>query len=195
MNLENLHVDTLVIGGGIAGMQAALDLADQGVKVALVEREPSIGGKMITLSKVFPTLDCCSCITTPKMSAVAHHPNIQLFTYCDLQSVEETGSVFRAAVVQKPRYWMSANAPAAAIASMPARLPTPAPSTAAWGPTAPSTSPSPPPSRRRPSWISRTASCAASARRNAPSRPSTFPSSPNPSRSKPPPSSPLPGSN
>jgi len=104
MNLENLHVDTLVIGGGIAGMQAALDLADQGVKVALVEREPSIGGKMITLSKVFPTLDCCSCITTPKMSAVAHHPNIQLFTYCDLQSVEETGSVFRAAVVQKPRY-------------------------------------------------------------------------------------------
>lgn len=101
--MENLHVDTLV-GGGIAGMQAALDLADQGFRVALVEREPSIGGKMITLSKVFPTLDCCSCITTPKMSAVAHHPNIHLLTYCELQSFEETGQGFRTAVMQKPRY-------------------------------------------------------------------------------------------
>ncbi|KAF0108128.1 MAG: heterodisulfide reductase subunit A [Anaerolineaceae bacterium] len=102
--MDNLHVDTLVVGGGIAGMQAALDLADQGFQVALVEREPSIGGKMITLSKVFPTLDCCSCITTPKMSAVAHHPNIHLLTYCELQSIEETGSGFHAAIVQKPRY-------------------------------------------------------------------------------------------
>jgi heterodisulfide reductase subunit A2 len=102
--LDNLHVDTLVVGGGIAGMQAALDLADQGFQVALVEREPSIGGKMIILSKVFPTLDCCSCITTPKMSAVAHHPNIHLLTYCDLQSVEETNSGFRASIIQKPRY-------------------------------------------------------------------------------------------
>jgi heterodisulfide reductase subunit A len=102
--LENLHADALVVGGGIAGMQAALDLADQGFQVALVEREPSIGGKMITLSKVFPTLDCCSCITTPKMSAVAHHPNIRLLTYCDLLSVQENGPGFRAAVVQKPRY-------------------------------------------------------------------------------------------
>ncbi len=102
--MDNLHVDTLVVGGGIAGMQAALDLADQGFQVALVEREPSIGGKMITLSKVFPTLDCCSCITTPKMSAVAHHPNIHLLTYCELQSVAETDTGFRADVVQKPRY-------------------------------------------------------------------------------------------
>ncbi|MBN2388643.1 MAG: CoB--CoM heterodisulfide reductase iron-sulfur subunit A family protein [Anaerolineales bacterium] len=102
--MENLHVDALVLGGGIAGMQAALDLADQGFQVALLEREPSIGGKMITLSKVFPTLDCCSCITTPKMSAVAHHPNIHLLTYCEMQSVAETGSGFRLAVVQKPRY-------------------------------------------------------------------------------------------
>jgi heterodisulfide reductase subunit A len=82
--MNNLQVDALVIGGGIAGMQAALDLGDQGFQVALVEREASIGGKMITLSKVFPTLDCCSCITTPKMSAVAHHPNIKLFTYCEV---------------------------------------------------------------------------------------------------------------
>jgi len=93
-----------VVGGGIAGMQAALDLADQGFQVALVEREPSIGGKMITLSKVFPTLDCCSCITTPKMSAVAHHPNIRLLTYCELESIQENNGGYRAKVVQKPRY-------------------------------------------------------------------------------------------
>jgi heterodisulfide reductase subunit A len=102
--LENLKVDALVVGGGIAGMQAALDLADQGFQVALVEREPSIGGKMITLSKVFPTLDCCSCITTPKMSAVAHHPNITLLTYCELKTVEESAEGYQIKVVQKPRY-------------------------------------------------------------------------------------------
>ena len=83
MALDKLHVDSLVIGGGIAGMQSALDLADQGYRVALVEKSPSIGGKMIGLSKVFPTLDCCSCITTPKMAAVAHHENIELLTYSD----------------------------------------------------------------------------------------------------------------
>lgn len=102
--MNDLKVDALVIGGGIAGMQAALDLGDQGFQVALVEREASIGGKMITLSKVFPTLDCCSCITTPKMSAVAHHPNIQLFTYCDVQSIQQSGAGYGVAVVQKPRY-------------------------------------------------------------------------------------------
>lgn len=102
--MVNFRVDALVIGGGIAGMQSALDLADQGFQVALVEKEPSIGGRMITLSKVFPTLDCCSCITTPKMSAVAHHPNIQLFTYCEVQSVQEQGHGFAVSVLQKPRY-------------------------------------------------------------------------------------------
>jgi len=102
--LANLEVDALVVGGGIAGMQAALDLADQGYRVVLVEREPSIGGKMITLSKVFPTLDCCSCITTPKMSSVAHHPNIQLLTCCELQSIGETVQGYLAKVIQQPRY-------------------------------------------------------------------------------------------
>ena len=102
--MNDLHVDALVVGGGIAGMQSALDLADQGFRVALVEREPSIGGKMITLSKVFPTLDCCSCITTPKMSAVAHHPNIQLFTYCEVQSINESKAGFDVAILKKPRY-------------------------------------------------------------------------------------------
>ena len=80
--MEKINVDAMIVGGGIAGMQTALDLADQGYQVALVEKEASIGGKMIALSKVFPTLDCCSCITTPKMSAVAHHENITMLTYC-----------------------------------------------------------------------------------------------------------------
>ena len=70
---EYPRFDTLVLGAGIAGLQAALDLAEQGFGVAIVERDPSIGGKMIRLSKVFPTLDCASCITTPKMAAAAHH--------------------------------------------------------------------------------------------------------------------------
>jgi heterodisulfide reductase subunit A len=102
--MNDIRVDALVVGGGIAGMQSALDLADQGFQVALVEREPSIGGRMITLSKVFPTLDCCSCITTPKMSAVAHHANISLLTYCEVLSVQERGSGFAVTVEQKPRY-------------------------------------------------------------------------------------------
>ena len=88
-----LHVDALVVGGGIAGLQAALDLADQGYQVAVVEKAPSIGGKMIALSKVFPTLDCCSCITTPRMAAAAHHDHIQLLTYTEL----------RVADAQRPR--------------------------------------------------------------------------------------------
>jgi heterodisulfide reductase subunit A len=104
MAKENLHFDALVVGGGIAGLQAALDLADQELKVAVVERDASIGGKMIRLSKVFPTLDCASCITTPKMAAAAHHKNITIFTYCELQSLARNGEILTAQVVQKPRY-------------------------------------------------------------------------------------------
>ncbi len=104
MERNILDVDALVIGGGIAGMQSALDLADQGYQVALVEKDPSIGGKMIALSKVFPTLDCCSCITTPKMSAVAHHENIHMLTYTEVKSVNENGHGFAVQVIKKPRY-------------------------------------------------------------------------------------------
>jgi len=104
MSAENIQFDALVVGGGIAGLQAALDLADQDFKVAIVEKDASIGGKMIRLSKVFPTLDCASCITTPKMSAAAHHPNVTSFTYCELQTLEKTGGEITARVTQKPRF-------------------------------------------------------------------------------------------
>ena len=73
---EEKKYDVLVIGGGIAGQEAALSLANMDYKVLLVEKGLSIGGKMIQLSKVFPTLDCAACITTPKMSETARHPNI-----------------------------------------------------------------------------------------------------------------------
>jgi heterodisulfide reductase subunit A len=104
MEPRKIRVDALVVGGGIAGMQSALDLADQGYQVALVERKASIGGTMIELSKVFPTLDCCSCITTPKMSAVAHQDNIQLFTFCEIEAVQKHGGGFAIDVLKKPRY-------------------------------------------------------------------------------------------
>ena len=101
---RKLEFDSLVVGGGIAGLQAALDLADQGFQVAVIERGASIGGKMIRLSKVFPTLDCASCITTPKMAAAAHHDNITLFTDCDLKGLMREGDRLAAAVTQRPRY-------------------------------------------------------------------------------------------
>lgn len=101
---RRLEFDAVVVGGGIAGLQAALDLADQDYQVAVVEKDASVGGKMIRLSKVFPTLDCASCITTPKMAAAAHHPNITLFTYCDLLALEENGATLTAVIEQKPRY-------------------------------------------------------------------------------------------
>lgn len=100
-----LEFDAIVIGGGIAGLQSALDLADQGYQVAVIEQDASIGGKMIRLSKVFPTLDCASCITTPKMSAAAHHDNITLFTYCKLNGLDrEAPDKIVARLTQKPRY-------------------------------------------------------------------------------------------
>ena len=86
------------------GLQTALDLADQGFSVAIVERNPSIGGAMIGLSKVFPTLDCASCITTPKMAAVAHHPYITTYTYTELDSRAARRRRLQAALRKKPRY-------------------------------------------------------------------------------------------
>ena len=101
---RTIEVDAIVIGGGIAGLQAALDLADQEFSVAVIEKDASIGGKMIRLSKVFPTLDCASCITTPKMAAAAHHRNVSIFTDCDLKSLDRRNGLLTAAVTQRPRY-------------------------------------------------------------------------------------------
>jgi heterodisulfide reductase subunit A len=99
----NASPAALVIGGGIAGIQAALDIADAGFKVYLVEREPSIGGHMAQLDKTFPTLDCSACILTPKMVDVARHPNIVLLTYSEVEAVKGEAGRFRVRVRKKAR--------------------------------------------------------------------------------------------
>ncbi len=96
--------DVMVIGGGIAGMQAALDLGEQGFEVLLVEKYPSIGGIMVGLNKVFPTLDCSSCICTPRMAEASHHEKIEIRTYTEVLRVEESGPGFRVRLLGKPRY-------------------------------------------------------------------------------------------
>jgi heterodisulfide reductase subunit A len=94
----------LVIGGGVAGIQAALDLADTGYKVYLVEREPSIGGRMAQIDKTFPTMDCSICILAPKMSDAGRHPNIELLTNSEVQEVKGYIGNFKVKVLKKPRY-------------------------------------------------------------------------------------------
>ena len=100
-----LDYDVLVIGAGIGGMESALKLGDMGYKVLLVEKEASVGGKMILLSKVFPTLDCASCISTPKMASTIHHANITPMTYSRVDQVRRTADgTFKATVTQKARF-------------------------------------------------------------------------------------------
>ncbi len=94
----------LVIGGGIAGIQASLDIAEAGFKVLLVEQTPSIGGRMAQLDKTYPTLDCSACILTPKMMEVAHHPNIELLAYSDVVGVEGSIGNYTVTITKKPRY-------------------------------------------------------------------------------------------
>ena len=94
----------LVIGGGIAGIQSALDIANSGYKVYLVEREPSIGGHMAKFDKTFPTLDCAACILTPKMVDVARHPNIELLTYSEVERIDGSVGSFHVTVRERPRY-------------------------------------------------------------------------------------------
>jgi heterodisulfide reductase subunit A len=96
--------NVLVVGGGIAGMQASLDLADAGFKVCLVEKAPSIGGRMAQLDKTFPTLDCSACILTPKMVDVAKHPNVTLLTNAEVTSVDGFVGNYEVTAVKKPRY-------------------------------------------------------------------------------------------
>ena len=106
MNEEKKEVipEILVIGAGIAGMQASLDIADKGFKVHLVEKDPCIGGHMAQLDKTFPTLDCSACISTPKMVDTANHPNINLLTYSEIVQVEGKAGNFKVTVKKKPRF-------------------------------------------------------------------------------------------
>jgi len=98
-----IHSDTLVVGGGIGGIQAALELADSGTHVYLVEREPSIGGHMAQFDKTFPTLDCAACILTPKMVSVGEHPNITLLTYSEVEKVDGYVGNFNVRIRKKAR--------------------------------------------------------------------------------------------
>ncbi|AFM22762.1 CoB-CoM heterodisulfide reductase HdrA2 [Desulfomonile tiedjei] len=94
----------MVIGGGVAGIQAALDMADAGYKVYLVERTGSIGGRMAQIDKTFPTMDCSICILAPKMSEVGRHPNIELLTLSEIQEVQGHIGNFKAKILKKARY-------------------------------------------------------------------------------------------
>ncbi|MHA1328487.1 MAG: FAD-dependent oxidoreductase, partial [Promethearchaeota archaeon] len=94
----------LVIGGGIAGIQASLDLTELGFKVYLVEKNPSIGGRMAQLDKTFPTNDCSLCILAPKMVEVYRNPNIKLLTHSEVKKVEGKAGDFNVTILKKPRY-------------------------------------------------------------------------------------------
>ena len=99
-----VNPNTLVVGGGVAGIQAALEIADSGNKVYLVEREPSIGGHMIQLDKTFPTLDCSACILTPKMTLAGSHPFIELMSYSEVTEVSGFIGNFTVKIRKNPRY-------------------------------------------------------------------------------------------
>lgn len=99
-----IHPATLIVGGGIAGIQAALEIADAGFPVYLVEREPSIGGHMAQFDKTFPTLDCSACILTPKMVDVGNHPNVTLLTWSEVKKVDGYVGNFAVTIKKKPRY-------------------------------------------------------------------------------------------
>ena len=105
--LEPLHVPihpaTLVVGGGIAGIQATLEIADAGFPVYLVEREPSIGGHMAQFDKTFPTLDCSACILTPKMVTAGNHPNVKLYSYSEVEKVDGYVGNFTVTIRKKAR--------------------------------------------------------------------------------------------
>ena len=99
-----VNPNTLIIGGGIAGIQAALEIADSEHKVYLVERDPSIGGHMIQFDKTFPTLDCSACILTPKMTSVGMHPYIELMAYSEVEEISGFVGSFKARIRKKARY-------------------------------------------------------------------------------------------
>jgi len=101
---KTISGDVLIVGAGISGMQAALDIADKGYKVILIEKSSTIGGNMVKLDKTFPTNDCSICTSAPKMVEVSRHPNIELLTYAELASVEGEAGDFTAHVYRKSKY-------------------------------------------------------------------------------------------
>jgi len=94
----------LVIGGGIAGIQASLDLANMGFKVYLVEKSPTIGGRMAQLDKTFPTNDCSMCMLSPKLMEVQWHPNVEIITQANVEKIEGEAGLFKVTTVKTPRY-------------------------------------------------------------------------------------------
>jgi heterodisulfide reductase subunit A-like polyferredoxin len=103
--LATAEYDVLVVGAGIGGMESAITLGDMGYRVLLVEKEASVGGRMILLSKVFPTLDCASCISTPKMAAVNNHPNVRTLVYSEVNEITPTeDGRFRVRLTRKPTF-------------------------------------------------------------------------------------------
>jgi heterodisulfide reductase subunit A len=102
--MVKVEKSVLVVGGGIAGIQASLDLADAGFRVYLVEKAPSIGGRMAQMDKTFPTLDCSACILTPKMVDAAKHPNITLLANAEVIEVKGFVGNYEASILKKPRY-------------------------------------------------------------------------------------------
>ena len=96
--------DVMVVGGGISGIQASLDLAGMGFKVYLVDKSPAIGGKMAQLDKTFPTNDCSMCIESPKFIECNRHPNIKIMTYTEVDKIEGEAGDFKVTLIKKPRY-------------------------------------------------------------------------------------------
>jgi len=111
MNGENGHGSVLVIGGGIAGIQASLDVANMGFKVYLVEKSPSIGGMMAQLDKTFPTNDCAMCILAPKMMEASSHPNVELYTYSEVEDVSGEVGNFKVKIRRRSTFvdWSKCN--------------------------------------------------------------------------------------
>jgi heterodisulfide reductase subunit A len=99
-----MHKKAMVVGGGVAGIQAALDLADMGIETFLVEKGPSIGGRMAQLDKTFPTNDCAMCILSPKLVQAGSHPYVHIITHGEVNGIEGTPPHLTVSVLKKPRY-------------------------------------------------------------------------------------------
>ena len=102
--ISTVHSDTVIIGGGITGIQASLEIANGGHKVVLIEKTSSIGGHMAMFDKTFPTLDCAACILTPKMVEVGQHPNIELLTLCEVVGISGSPGNYMVKIKKKARY-------------------------------------------------------------------------------------------